>query len=396
MSCDSTASARRCRSTRYSSVCMSSTESSPLFTTPVSGHGQIPNDLLRSGSDRGALNPLASAGIMLATNELDRTVSRAEQASEVRFAPSLTPKGPGVAMTPLNSTPSIEATSRRSLGLSENVNYSPTLEGGTCASASDQHSLLIKSPLSRSLTDALCVLRKSQRRKASSRQSEICTPEDIPEVSDEDLSGSDSASTFTSAVEHTPSELCSRNGGLLSSDANLLSVDGLSIQKDAPAKSDNITDPVDQAFERARLTQGQPPKVMQLPAMTRRSKTPGLRVEFAIPPVALSAPDLEPQSPKSPGDANNALGSRPRLHGSSSYPGPTPYGSRMSNWTGGTSTPLARAVMSDSITPENTRGLWCPPRPRTPAVKRGQIWSHDASFGGKKQEMEMRDRTTPL
>lgn len=331
MSCDSTGATYKRRGIRYSSVCMSSAESTPLFTSPASGHGQLPADCHRSGSICGIASPLACAGTMLATNELDRLAIQAKEASELRSAPYLTPNGPEVASYPLNKASFAAASIRRRQSQSEGTG---------------------SSPLTGTPTGALHFPKKSQRRKASSRQSEICTPEGIPEVSDEDLLSSDSASVFASAVESTPSQPCPRNDSLPSSDiASMLAVN-LSPQHDDSIASDTLTDPVDQAFERARLTQEQPPKVLQSTTMARRSKTSGLRVEFANPPVVSSAPDLGLKTPSN---------------------------------LSGTSPPLARAVFSESITPENTRGLWCPPRPRIPVMKRDSIWTHDTASGRKER-----------
>lgn len=239
---------------RYSSAYMSSAESTPLFTTPISGF------------------PLNSAS----------------------FAAAPTRKG---------------------------QSQSGSMDG---------------SPVPVNTTGTLHLPKKTQRRKASSRQSEICTPEGIPEASDEDNSSSDSASVRPSTVE---------SNSLPSSSTVSMPAGSLSPQRAESIALDAIMDPVDQAFERARLTQEQPPKVLQFTPTSRRSKSSGLRVEFANPPVVLSAPDLGLKSPSN---------------------------------LSGSSTSLARAMCSESITPENTRGLWRPPRARTPVIKRGSTWTPNA------------------
>lgn len=356
MPCDSAGSIYRRRAGRYSSVRMSSTEMCPLFTTPTSEHGQLPIDCLRSGSSRSTASPLACADITLAKTELDRLASQVEQASEIRSTSSLTRDGPEMAASPLRSSLSAVASIRRSLSRSENTKSSP--------------------PLSGSLIGALH-LQKNQRRKASSRQSEICTPEGIPEVSDEDLSASDSASTFPSAVECSPSEQYLRDNALVTSDPILVPADSCSTQQDGSTPPDSFIDPIDQAFERACLTQDQLPKVLQSPATTWRAKNPGLRVEFANPLASVSAPEIGHENPKTLGNFNDGLDSCPRIHGLSKHPeyatGRTDIGNLSSS-----STPFARAVISETITPEQTRGLWSPPRPRTPAVKRDSMQTHDA------------------
>lgn len=328
MSCDSTGATYKRRGIRYSSACMSA-ESTPLFTSPASGHGKLTADRHRSGSICGVASPLAGASTMLATNELDRLARRAKESSELRSTPHLAPNGPEVASSPLTKASFVTASIRRRQSQSE----------GTGSSS-----------LTGTPTGALHFPKKSQRRKASSRQSEIFTPEGIPEVSDENLSSSDSALVFASAVESTSSQPCPRHDSLPCPAIASMSAGNPSTQHDESNASDTIIDPVDQAFERARLTQEQPPKVLQSTAMTRRSKASGLRVEFTNPPVVSSAPDLGLKAPSS---------------------------------LGGTSPPLARAVFSESITPENTRGLWCPPRPRTPAIKRDSMWTHDTASGRK-------------
>lgn len=342
MSYDTTASTYRRRGGRYSSMCMSSAESNPLFTTPTSGHGQVPAVPFRLGSTYSAVSPSTCAGIMLETDERGGLAHWADQSSEKRPAPSTMPKSPEVAAFSPRNASSAAASRRRSFSHSENM-YNPMfLDYGVSTSTSNLPGLSMKSPSQGSLTGALRHLRRSQRRTASSRQSEICTPEGIPEASDEDLSGSNSTSGVVPAMECIISDPNACDNGSLSSGMSSVPIVP---SEDKSFVSGNITDPVDQAFERARMTQEQPPKVLQSPSTARRFKNSGLRVEFANP-----------------------------LHGSPSCPVSLTEPTNAINLSGA-STPLARAVMSESITPENTRGIWCPPRPRTPAAKRDLAWA---------------------
>lgn len=283
---------------------MSSTETSPLFTTPSSEQSQLPGDCVRS-----------------------------------------------------NSTRSASALTRRSLSRSENMR---------------------NPPLSGSLISALRFQTRSQRRRASSRQSEICTPEGIPEVSDEDLSASDSASVFPSAVECSPSGQTPRDIVEVVSGPNSAPKESISIQQDESTLPNSFMDLIDQAFERARLTQEQLPKCLQSTATTRRAKTPGLRVEFAVPLAALAAPDIGLGNFQTLNEVNEGLGSRYRIYDESRHPGSNNGRASINNMIG-TSMPLARAVHSEIITPEKTRGLWCPPRPRTPALKKYLLQTHGAA-----------------
>jgi hypothetical protein len=73
---DSSPRPRR-RNDRYSSVYISSAESTPLLNAPVPNQGQVPADAKSQlASWRSAIDPLATASLMLATAELDRLANR--------------------------------------------------------------------------------------------------------------------------------------------------------------------------------------------------------------------------------------------------------------------------------------------------------------------------------
>lgn len=234
LSCDPPLFRHRRRGSRYSSVFMSSAESSPLLNTPISCAEDIPRRMVRPDLARGVVNPLAAASLILATTGLDRLTSNVKGGSEMHPASQAHPE----------------------------------------ASRSGRSSGHVVPPNTPTIT--------------------VCTPEGIPEASDEDMSSSNSVPV----LGLTSYGIGSEN---LASESNLIPVD-----------------PVDQAFERARLTQDQPPKAAQISANPQSCKTPSLRVEFATPPDQWLE---ELETPRSPEEINSSLGVRPYLRTTASDPG---------------------------------------------------------------------------
>lgn len=306
-SCDASASRHRRRSARYSSAYMSSAESSPLLNTPASCVGDIPLSQVRADPAQSAVNPLAAVSLMLAATELDRLAVRAGAASEKCSAlyqseASNSGRSSGHVVPP--NTPAL-----KSLVSSESVAGCTSTD---CATETETPaSVPLNTPVVGTdtpldnIAGVLHALRKHCRRKTSSRISEICAPEGIPEASDEeDLF----PSVSTSALGPTPSALDSGTDGLRS----LASPTNPTQSATVPS---SLFDPIDQAFEKARLTQDQPPKVFLGKTVTRRARTPGLRVEFATPPGEC----VQPETAESPEKDSPGLGARPRLRNSSSH-----------------------------------------------------------------------------
>lgn len=296
---------------------MSSAESSPLFNTPVSCARDIPLSSVRSDPSRSAVNPLAAVSLMLGTAELDRLAIRAGAASERYSMRSQTkPQAPCRERFPNHAVPP-NTPALRSVMSSESVTECTstilTTETQTSASASQPSVLLLNTSdagvdaSSDDIGATLHALRKHYRRKASSRIPEIFATEGIPEVSDEE---DWFPSSSTSALGPTPSALDSGTNGLhsLGNPANST--------QSAPIPG-AVLDPVDKAFEKARLTEDLPPKTFPDKAVTtwRRIKTIGLRVEFTTPLNEC----VEPEASKITAQQNHEPESQLRPKPPSSY-----------------------------------------------------------------------------
>lgn len=321
MSGDTTPLRQRRRNARYSSVYMSSAEASPLFNTPPSTHrGGIPNPLSHMQNDlgRSSVNPLAAISIEVATKELDRLASRVEEASIMRRAVDARPEslkisGQSSAQSIKSATPDVKGFFiSGTMTESISTKLTSAVVSPTSPSATPQNTPIsgVGTPRD-NITGALHALRRYRRRKTSSKLSEIYTYEGIPEDAEEEVFLSASTSPYGPTTSCTDS----RSGPLGSSLLSPRSPYGYADSYKRGASPDARIDPVDQAFERALLTQDQPPKVIQAHSKASRSKTPGLHVEFAEPLSGCPTGTTE-----SPDDRYLSPGLRPFLRSTSSYP----------------------------------------------------------------------------
>lgn len=281
MSYDPMASRHRRRSARYSSVCMSSAESSPLCNTPVSCIGSISSSQVRADPRHSAVNPLAAVSLLLATTELDRLATRIEESSEMHLGSHSTAETPnagkccGHCVAP--NTPTIRGLASRETwtgATSTNLTSETETPRSICQAPTEPLNTPVSNidTISDGTTSALGLfaLNKHRRQKTSSRRSEIFSPEGIAEGFGEDMSSSASNSAQDSSA-----------AGPSNSTEPMTTL------------SDVHVDPVKHAFEQVRLNQDKSPKSFEGNAKTRRSKTPGLRIEFANPLAAREGTTLD-------------------------------------------------------------------------------------------------------
>lgn len=298
---------RRRRNGRYSSVCMSSAESTPLFNSSGPGQKQLFIDAKsQPDSWRSAIDPLATSTLMLATVELDRLTNRqaSERASEVFGSGQSSTCGEPPNSPTMNSLASREiprsCTSARST-ISRNP---PLLEiamrSGNSMSQYTGHG-------------------SRRQRKTSSRFSGVCTPENILEASDEDVS----------STVCTPGDSCATptlNPGSQSFYYPLGSPKGITEYKCTTRSQPGFAlVPIAPAQEQTHLAQNDLLKVFCASSSGKRASTP------VIFDDAYPNDDGQPQISKSPTH---------RLH-------------------------------TGALTPQNTRGLWCLPR-KSPSPPRRQ------------------------
>lgn len=173
---------RRRRNGRYSSVCVSSAESTPLFNTPARRQGQALTDSKSQPSSwRSAIDPLATSSLMLATGELDRLTNRkiSDRSSEV-LGSGQSSEGGGPPNSP--SIKTLAPSGKPSLRLNT-TNFAS--EGSTTPRNPLSQRITMRSGNSMSQSTAHA---NRRQRMTSSRFSDIRTPENILEVSDEDVS----------------------------------------------------------------------------------------------------------------------------------------------------------------------------------------------------------------
>lgn len=173
---------RRRRNGRYSSVCLSSAESTPLFNVPAPSQEQkVLGAKSQPGSWRSAIDPLATSSLMLATVELDRLTNRhvSDRISDVLGSEqSSACGGPPNSPAMKSLAPGERSSSRLN-----------TTSYATESSMAPRNPLPLEMTL-RSGNSMSQSTAKAQRRqmKTSSRFSDIRTTENIPEASDEDVS----------------------------------------------------------------------------------------------------------------------------------------------------------------------------------------------------------------
>lgn len=295
---------RRRRNGRHSSVCVSSAESTPLFNTPAPNQGQVLMDAKSQPSPwRSAIDPLATSSLMLATGELDRLTNRkiSDRSSGV-LGSGQSSDGGGPPNSP----------AMKSLASSEK----PSLRLDTTGFASEG-STTPRNPLPQRITmrsgnsipqSTAHVIRR--QRMTSSRFSDIRTPENILEVSNEDVS----PTTCTPGELCTPSSPNSESQSLYASLANPTKIaeSGCTIGSglNLPAT------PVNRFIKQTHLTKNEPSKNFGESTGGQHESTPAFNDKI---PLSDSG---QPQTCK---------GTKYHLH-------------------------------AGALTPQNTRGLWCPPR----------------------------------
>lgn len=322
---------------------MYSTEASPLFDTHSSCTGQIPLNQVRPDPSRSAVNPLAAMSLLAATTELDGLATRVIEASQMRKAYQAMPETPisesspghAPSSTPTRGSP-FSSTNTPGTQITSFITGSetPVSPRGTLSAPLNKPVVGISTP-SDNILGALQPPRKHRRRKTSSRRSEIYTHEDILEGFDEDhsLSGS------ISPLGPTHSSTGFGSGNFQSSLTSPTSKDIVPVRRTDDAAPQRSADRVEQAFQQARLTQDELPKVFRGDDGSRRTKIPRLRVGFAN----LSS-KRQLQKPE-----NFGLGLRSYLKTSLSYPA-----LRGNDWfeiadLAGDVMPPARAVVSAGL-----------------------------------------------
>lgn len=252
---------RRRRNGRYSSVCMSSAESTPLFNTQAPSQGRVLVDAKsQPNSWRSAIDPLATSSLMLATGELDRLTNRkvsdwssemlgSGQSSACGGPPNspamkrLTPsKQPSLRLNTTSCTPDSSMTPRNALPLRI------IMRSGNSMPQSTGHG-------------------SRGQRMTSSRFSDVRTPENILEASDKDVS----PTTRTRGELCIPPSVGCGSQPFFSSPASHAEV------ANACTKGSNssfTTIPADQALEQTHLARNDPSKSLCASTSGQRKSTP--------------------------------------------------------------------------------------------------------------------------
>lgn len=296
---------RRRRNGRHSSVCMSSAESTPLSGALASKEGQALVDAQsHPGLWRNAIDPLATASLMLATAELDRLSNRpgSDRSSEVfgsgwSSACGAPPNSPAMKSFASIRKPFPRMNTTSDFSEMSLIPRKPVPPG-----------LAIRS--SNSLTESTSYGSHRQR-KTSSRFSEIHAPENILEASDEDAP----PARFPSGVVSTCSDLMPERQISHSSLNSALEPIEPSCMRGTG--SGPTADSSNQALVQAPSTQNAPSKnLWSLANSQHRRTSDGVNLDLPM------------------------------------------------NDSGGTKTQRgpAHALHTGELTPQNTRGLWCPSR----------------------------------
>lgn len=304
---------RRRRNGRYSSVCVSSAESTPLFNPPAPSHGQGLMDAKSQPSSwRSAIDPLATSSLMLATSDLDRLTNR--KVSN-RDSEALGSGQSSVCGGPPNS-PSV-----KSLAPSEQPSLrlnttNLAAEGPTTPRNPLPLRISVRSGNSMSQSTAHAIRRQ---RMTSSRFSDIRTPENILEASDEDAS----------PTTCTPASPSPESQSLCASLANPTRI--FKSGRTGSSEPDLAETPVDRVVKQTLSKKNEPSKNARAYTSGQRESTPA-----AINDVRL----------KYSGQQQTRKSAQYHLH-------------------------------TGALTPQNTRGLWCPPRKSPSPPRRQSIWDPD-------------------
>lgn len=306
---------RRRRNGRYSSVCMSSAEPTPLFNPPVPNQSQVLGDVKsQPGQWKSAIDPLATSSLMLATVELDRLTNR--QVSD---------RGPEVPDSGQSSTCGGPPNSPAMKSLAPRENSSLSLDTTSCAS---ERSMIPRNTLPLAVTtrsgnsipqSTAHAIRR--QRMTSSRFSDVRTPENILEASDEDVS----STSYTHGISCTPQSLESNNQPLHSS---LTSPEKTARKSCRTSEPGRAVRPVDQVIEHIPLGQDDPSKGFLACTSVSFESTSAVHHQRSL------NDDGQPENRKTPVN---------HLH-------------------------------TGALTPQNTRGLWCPPRKSPSPPRRHVAW----------------------
>ncbi|KAG6358088.1 hypothetical protein INS49_013972 [Diaporthe citri] len=302
---------QRRRNGRYSSVCMSSAESTPLLNAPAPGQGQVIVDAKsQPNSWRSTIDPLATSSLMLATDQSSEVLGSGQSS-----ACGEPPNSPAMKSLAPREKPSsrLSATSCASERSTLPMNPLPlgiTMTSGNRISQSTTHG-------------------GRRQRMTSSRFSDVRTPENIIEASDEDVS----------PPTCTPGDLCvlpSRCPGSQPLKSSMTSPTEIAKYSCTAEMGPGLAFvPVDRVVEQTRSTQNDPSNCFW--ASTSGQNESMLNVYDNIP----LNDGGQTQARKSP----------------------------------------TRHLHTGALTPENTRGLWCTPRKSPSPPRRHAVWAPDTSTG---------------
>lgn len=306
-------SLRRRRINRYSSVYMTSAEPTPLFNSPAPCQAQMPTDTKSQPAPwRSAIDPLATASLMLATVELDRLTNRqvSDRNSEVLGSGQSSacggpPSSPALRSLPPGDKSSLMLNNTSCVSERSIIPRKPLPPGITMRSGNS---------VSQSTAHGGC-----RRRKTSSRISDIRNTENILEASDEDESS-------TSCLVGEPCPHPSLEIGAQSpycSTASPAETVGYICAEGSESCLEVV--PVNRLVEQTGLMQNNPSRGSGASVNASSGKTPKLQLNI------FSEQCGQPQARKSPTN---------QLH-------------------------------TGALTPQNTRGLWCSPR-KSPSTQRVQ------------------------
>lgn len=314
---------QRRRHGRYSSVCISSADSTPLFNAPAPNQGQeLVEAKSQPASWRNTIDPLATSSLLLATIELDRLTNRqiSGQNSEVLSSGQSSacgepPNSPDMkSSAPREKAPlrlnTTSCASERSMTPINPLPLEITVRSGNSMSQSTTHG-------------------GRRQRMTSSRFSDVRTPENILEASDEDPP----PTTCTPGDLCAPPSLKSGKQPLYSSLASPMDIAGYSSTTES--MPDLAVVPVDHVVEKTLSTQNDPSKCERASTSGRRESIPAVYDTISLNDGG------QTQARKCPTH---------HLH-------------------------------TGALTPENTRGLWCTPRKSPSPPRRHVTWDPDISTG---------------
>lgn len=309
---------RRRRNGRFSSVCVSSAEPTPLFHAPAPSQGQVLVDTKSQPTPgRSTIDPLATASLMLATVELDRLTNRqvSNQSSEVLGSGQSSvcggpPSSPALnslvsAVKPSMKLDTTSCVSGRFTIPRKPISVGMNMRSGNCISQAAAHS-------------------DRMQRKTSSRFSDTRTTENILEASDEDVS----PATCTPGESCTPTNLDPGSQALCPSMASPTEI--------AESVFTGVWEPglaavpVDQGLEQTRSTHpNDAPKGFWASTGTQNERIP------EVPDRIFLNDSGQTQTRKIP----------------------------------------AHHLYTGALTPQNTRGLWCPARKSPSPPRRQSVWN---------------------